>query len=118
MASDLGKMSYEDKLRAVGLQSLEDRRARGDLIETYKYLNGFNDVDSTGLFSFVRDRHSKDTRSHENNDLIGEKTSLNIRKFFFTNRVTYAWNSLPTEVKEAPSVNSFKNRYDELFIPS
>ena len=113
MISDLGKMPYEDKLKIVGLQSLEDRRLRGDLIETFKYLNGFNDVDPAELFSFVRDRHAKETRAFENNDLIAEKTTLDIRKFFFTNRVTSAWNSLPNEVKLAPSVNTFKNRYDE-----
>ena len=32
---------------------------------------------------------------------------------FFTNRVTKDWNDLPPMVKEAPSVNSFKNLYDE-----
>ena len=65
------------------------------------------------MFSFVRERHSKDTRSHANDHLLPEKANLNIRKYFFTNRVTTAWNSLPSYVKEAPSVNAFKNRYDK-----
>ena len=38
---------------------------------------------------------------------------LDIRKFFFTNRVCNTWNRLPCDVKQAPSVNSFKNRYDD-----
>jgi len=113
MVSNLGKMPYEARLKKVGLQSLEDRRLRGDLIETYKYLNSFNDIDPTGLFSFIQDRHSRETRSYENNDLVAEKMKLDIRKFFFTNRVCSAWNQLPCEVRHAPSVNSFKNRYDD-----
>ena len=113
MISDLGNMSYEEKLQKLGLQTLEDRRLRGDCIETFKYLNGYNDVDLYGLFSFVRDRHDKCTRSHENNNLVAEKTHLNVRKYFFTNRVTSAWNDLPIEVKQAQSVNSFKNEYDK-----
>ena len=108
-------MPYEERLKELGLQSLEDRRERGDQIECFKYLNGHNDINPDRLFSFIRDRHDKFTRSYADNNLVCEKTSLNIRKFFFTNRVTGAWNSLPREVREATSVNMFKNRYDEYF---
>ena len=111
MITDTGPLSYENKLQKLNLQSLESRRLRGDLLETFKYLNGFNNVDAQ-LFTFVRERHDKDTRSHANDDLVQEKTNLHIRKFFFTNRVTQAWNSLPSDVKEAKSINAFKNRYD------
>ena len=38
--------------------------------------------------------------------------SKDIGKFFFTRRVVETWNSLPSKVVEAPSVNSFKNRID------
>ena len=31
---------------------------------------------------------------------------------FFSQTVVNAWNSLPSEVVEAESVNAFKNRYD------
>ena len=34
-----------------------------------------------------------------------------IRKYTFTNRVL---NSVPTEIKNAPSLNSFKNRLDSI----
>ena len=112
MIGELSGMRYEDKLSEIGLQTLEDRRLRGDCIETFKYLNGYNDVDPNRLFAFVRDRHDKDTRAHANNCLVAEKTRLDIRKYFFTNRVTSIWNDLPTEVKEAESVNAFKNVYD------
>ena len=112
MISDIGSLTYEEKLKKLNIQSLENRRRRGDCIETFKYLNGFNNVD-VQLFSFVRERHNKDTRSHANDYLVPEKANLNIRKYFFTNGVTAAWNDLPNAVKEAPSVNAFKNRYDK-----
>ena len=107
------RLSYEDRLEMHKIQSLECRRLRGDLLETFKYLNGFNDVDPGRLFSFVRERHSMETRSFTDNHLVNEKSSLNIRKFFFSNRVTHSWNSLPIDVRCAPSVNSFKNQYDK-----
>ena len=113
MISNLGHMNYEDKLKTLGLQTLEDRRLRGDLIETYKYLNGFINTDPNKLFTFVKDRHSIDTRSHANDCLVPEKTHLNIRKYFYVNRITNAWNSLPSEIRTATSINSFKNMYDD-----
>ena len=38
---------------------------------------------------------------------------LDIRKYFFSQRVVNAWNSLPQKIVDADSVNSFKNRLDE-----
>ena len=113
MISDMGNLSYEGKLKKLNVQSLESRRTRGDMIDTYKYLNGFYDIDPNRLFTFVRDRHNKDTRSYSHNCLVPEKTNLNIRKYFYTNRITSTWNSLPSDVKAATSVNNFKNLYDD-----
>ena len=35
-------------------------------------------------------------------------------KNFFTNRVTLKWNSLPSSLMEAKSINEFKNKFDAL----
>jgi len=38
---------------------------------------------------------------------------LDVRKFFFCQRVVNNWNSLPEDVVKAPSVNSFKKRLND-----
>ena len=52
------------------------------------------------------------TRGH-NCRIIKHRSHLDIRKYFFSQRVVNTWNSLPQTVVDADSVNSFKNRLDE-----
>jgi ribonucleases P/MRP protein subunit RPP40 len=101
-------MTYADRLAVMGLSSLEDRRTRGDMIEVFKMIKGFSGVDYR-LF-FALDENGR-TRGHRYK-LIKNRSRLNIRKNFFSQRVVDVWNKLPASVVEAESVNCFKNRYD------
>ena len=46
-------LSYEDRLRKLGLFILEKRRLRGDLIAAFQYLKGAYRKDGEGLFTRV-----------------------------------------------------------------
>jgi len=45
--------------------------------------------------------------------LSKKRLRLDIRKHFFSQRIINQWNSLPADVVNAKTVNSFKNAYDE-----
>jgi len=44
---------------------------------------------------------------------MGKRSRLDIRKYFFSQRVVQQWNSLPQHVIEAQSVTAFKRHFDK-----
>ena len=109
--------TYEDKLEELGLRSLEDRRTRIDLVQTFKILKGIDDVDPTTWFRTVGNEVTRATRSTSYHlNLIGGRSNTEVRRNFFTNRVVSIWNALPDSVKESPNVNVFKNRLEKITL--
>ena len=74
-------MSYEQRLEALGLYSLQQRRLRGDLIETYpgKILTGKEKINSDQLFQKAT---TTELRGHSLK-LYKKSSRLELRKHFF-----------------------------------
>jgi hypothetical protein len=104
MVKGLEHVDYGQRLKIIGLQSLEDRRLRGDLIKTYTIITGKEKV----MFNEVK----HDLRGYKFK-LYVERSRLEIRGNFFSQRVVPCWNRLPEAVVEVETVSGFKRKLDE-----
>ena len=98
-------LAYDQRLEALNLWTLEERRVRADLIEVYKIINGLSAAQFHSFFEL--DTNTR-TRGHS---LKLKKKSFHteLREHFFSERIINFWNSLDEETVTASTLNSFKN---------
>ena len=104
--------TYQERLDQLGLTTLEERRKRGDAIETFKYLRGFLDVNSESLFTRNTSVQQKTRHQQSFMPLVVPRANLDLRKNFFSVRGAKQWNTIPSAIRESKTVNRFKNAYD------
>ena len=100
--------SYEMRLKECGLTTLETRRLRGDQIEVFKILNGYENIDRN---IFLTAKEERRTRGH-GFTLAKKQCRVDIKKFSFSQRTVNEWNILSADCVGASSVNIFKNKID------
>ena len=103
-------LNAEERRKKLGLLTLEERRERGDLIEVFKILKGLTRINPAEFWEVREARNG--ARLVKELATNGKKQRQNS----FSYRVVQKWNLLPTEIKMAPSLTSFKNRLDDKIL--
>ena len=115
MVAGLKGRTYEQKLVEVGLTTLEERRVRGDMIQTFRILNGIDQVEPGTWFTMANERNrlgAANTRNSSDYTMTVEGTSkTELRRNYFSQRVTRPWNSLPQSTRHQPNVLGFKTAW-------
>ena len=109
MVEGLASMTSGERLRELGMCSLQQRRARGNMIAEFNYVKGNHVEEGANLCAAALE-----TRTRSNGFKLRERRfHLNSRKHFLTVRAVCRWNKLPPKVVESPSLEVFRRRLDE-----
>ena len=102
-------LEYEERIRRLGLRTLEERKTRNDLVELFKISRGLSAIPMESLFEL---EISCRTRGHFLK-LRKKRVETDLRKYFFSTRVVNRWNGLNEESLRAETVDMFKRRLEK-----
>ena len=88
--------------------SILDRRDRGDMLMTCNILNHKVKMD----IRFMKMNTESRTRGHTKKLKI-RRFQIEIRRNFFTNRITKRWNCLSQEIINTKTTDTFKKAYNK-----
>ena len=109
LVTSIRELPYNERLSTLKLPSLYYRRRRGDMILVYQIFHGLIDINPSIFFAPAT---VSTTRGH-NYKIFKPHSQCLTRSNFFSNRVINDWNSLPTNIVNANSINNFKSLLDE-----
>lgn len=99
----LRDLPYSDRLRELGLYSIQGRLTRLDLVQYWKIFHGKSYISPHSMFA----QPLTDTRGHPLKIMV-TRANTDTRQRFFSQRCVNLWNSLPAEVVMAPDLQTFK----------
>jgi hypothetical protein len=102
-------LNYTERLTQLNLESLETRRIKADLLETYKHVNNIGNRKLETFFKL-----SKNPYKANSMNLYIEYSRLDLRKHWFSSRIAPIWNSLPENVKKLKSETTFKHELEKI----
>jgi hypothetical protein len=100
-------ISYDERLTLFGLERLELRRLKFELIELFKIVHGYTTCCIYDVLQFGHHNATHITRGHRYK-LTVMRTCKNTFKYYFLNRITNVWNSLPNDYFNTVLISSFK----------
>ena len=111
LIDDLGTLPYSERLRALKLTTLAERRNRGDLIETFKIVNGIVDY---GRNMFKKGRSG--SKLIVKPSINSHRKVREVHDSFLPHRVINFWNKLPGKVRLCSNVEEFKIKSEKFKI--
>ena len=111
LVSSVSELSHHERLRKLGIPSLQYRRMRADMLQVYKILHGIERINPDVFFELADGTR---TRGHKYK-IIKQRCSTSFMLHSFSHRVVDIWNALPEHVVDSPNVNIFKTRLNTVW---
>ena len=110
MFPTLRQLPYQERLDCLNLWTLEERRNRSDLLEVFRIYKGLSTVTFNSMFTLSNNT----TTTGHSAKLIKNRCRLDLRRHFFSERVTDRWNQLPKDVVDSRTIDAFKSQLNRL----
>lgn len=104
---NLNYVSYPERLKLLGLEPLEERRLKNDLVMCYNIIHKEVDLDFDMFFNRAI---TDNTRRNHSLKLYVRRVSKSAFAHFFSNRVVPIWNSLPSHINGHPLVTAMNTK--------
>ena len=113
MVSGLSSTEYEDRLRELNMTTLKERRHQADMHMVYKIVSGKDRVDRADWFEMAGQAERVTRTASDPLNVRVNHGRLDVRRNFFSVRVTSQWNCIPCNIKQIKMVAGFKDTYAE-----
>lgn len=109
---EIRDLNYSERLMHLNLPTLQYRRKRYDLIQLFKIVHGFEDINPRKFFEF----NDNCTRGHLYK-IQKPNCQKKLRLNSFPTRCINLWNSLSEDIVSSDTVLKFKTRLDRFLLP-
>ena len=109
---ELKGLSYGERLKSLKLPTMHHRRKRYDIIQLFKIVHGYEDIEPEKFFEF----NDNCTRGHLFK-IVKPRCQKSLRMNSFPVRCINKWNSLSEEIVCSDTVLKFKTRLDKILLP-
>ena len=108
LVKEIQKLSYENRLKELGLPTLIYRRERADMIQIFKILNSYDEVQMKSL------NYSQNVKTRGHSKKLAKRHyNLKSTQNSFSARCVNNWNNLPQNCIDSSSVNAFKDKLND-----
>ena len=111
MVSGLSGQEYEDRLAELGLQTLEERRHQADMCLMHKIMHSEGGLNHEVWFTKASDSDRVTRVAADGLNVKVKNGRLDVRRNFFSVRVTSQWNAVPSHIKKMMPAHLFKRAY-------
>ena len=113
MVTGLVGKEYEERLKELGLQSLEERRHQADMCMMHKIMHGIGGLNHETWFEKASDSARVTRVAADNLNVKVKNGRLDLRRNFFSVRASSQWNAVPSNIKTMMPVHLFKKAYKQ-----
>ena len=111
MVSGLKSAVYGERLKELGMTTLTERRHQADMAMVHKIISRREMGEPAEWFVMAGDAPRVTRSVADPLNIRVQHGRLEIRKNFFSVRVTEPWNSVPADLKKVRSLAAFKTGY-------